>query len=88
MEGLKNQLMQSTGGTVLTPFQSFRNKFNLLSSVKQTKALSAMLSSPTKENYDLLIKISKVDPTVARQLRELGFVGAVNATTQTEGSQP
>lgn len=88
MEGLKNQLMQSAGGTVLTPFQSFRNKFNLLSSVKQTKALSDMLANPTKENYDLLIKISKVDPTVARQLREMGFVGAVNAAAQTEGSQP
>jgi len=88
VESLSQTMGQSNTATVMTPFSSTARVANIGTRIKANKVLSRLLADPTPANMKILEELAKRDPSLVTVLRDLSNLGAINATTQTEGSQP
>lgn len=88
VESLGQTMGQSNTATLMTPFGSTARLANIGTRIKANKLLSQLLANPTPENMKILEELAKRDPALVTARRDLSNLGAINATTQTEGSQP
>jgi hypothetical protein len=88
IQGLQRELGQSGGAQVIAPWQASLRALTTRSQRQANEQISRLLANPTPENYKILEELARRDPDLARSMQRQGLLGAVNATTQTEGSAP
>ena len=75
-------------GTLLTPFSSAARASNRGMRLRANEQLSELLANPTGANYQTLIEMSKIDPSITKMMANMGNVGSLKSVSQTQGSAP
>lgn len=87
-QGLQGELGQTGAATLTSPWYAAYKALSTSGRRSANEDISRLLANPTQQNMAILENLARNNPDLARSLVRQGLIGAVGATTQTDGSQP